>query len=469
MYLPFEQSNGKPTLVRRREGHTDGKDTSGRGDAKNSCSISTRSPESERGGCSPKPSRPRSKPTSKRPAASATSRGHALVVRNGHAREREVVLGAGAVEVRAPRVNDRRVDEDGQRRRFKSVILPPYMRRSPKVTEVLPLLYLHGLSSGDFVPALEEFFGSEAGLSAASITRLTERWQAERESFMDRDLSERDYVYIWVDGIHTGVRLGSDDRLCCLVMVGARLDGTKELVAIAEGYRESTESWACLLRALKKRGMRAPELAVGDGALGFWSALRDVLPETRRQRDWVHKTRTSSTRCQRASMERAKVAIKEITQAENKKRQPKPWRSSPLSSERSGRRPSPGSLRTRTLCSPYYDFPAEHWRHLRTTNPIESAFAPVRARTDITKGPGSRRAGLAMIFKLMEAAEQRWRKLSGAHLVALVRAGAKIRKRRACGRQRGEGRRVIMRSDPQHLTISPPFASSRDMQLWRRS
>ena len=161
--------------------------------------------------------------------------GHALVVRNGRAREREVLLGAGAVEVRAPRVNDRRVDDNGERCRFKSVILPPYMRRSPKVTEVLPLLYLHGLSSGDFLPALEEFFGTEAGLSASTITRLTEQWQREREQFMKRDLSERDYVYVWVDGIHTGVRLGGDDRLCCLVMVGARLDGTKELVAIEDG------------------------------------------------------------------------------------------------------------------------------------------------------------------------------------------------------------------------------------------
>ena len=190
--------------------------------------------------------------------------GRALVVRNGYAREREVLLGAGSVEVKAPRVNDRRVDADGNRRRFKSVIVPPYMRRSPKVAEVLPLLYLHGLSSGDFVPALEEFFGTEAGLSASTITRLTQQWQVEREHFMQRDLSERDYVYVWVEGIHTGVRLGGDDRLCCsLVMVGARLDGTKELVAIEDGYRESTESWACLLRDLKKRGMRAPELAVG--------------------------------------------------------------------------------------------------------------------------------------------------------------------------------------------------------------
>lgn len=226
--------------------------------------------------------------------------GRALVVRNGHANEREVLLGAGSVAVRAPRINDKRIDEDGNRKRFSSVILPPYMRKSPKVTEVLPLLYLHGLSSGDFVPALEDFFGTQAGLSASTITRLTKQWQTEREHFMARDLSKRDYVYVWVDGIHTGVRLGGDDRLCCLVMVGARLDGM-------------------------------------------------------------------------------------------------------------------------------YDYPAEHWRHLRTTNPIESTFAPVRARTDVTKGPGSRQAGLAMIYTLVEASEGRWRKLTGAHLVALVRAGAEFR------------------------------------------
>src|SRR5215208_889936 len=245
--------------------------------------------------------------------------GRALVVRNGRAREREILCGAGAVEVRAPRVNDRRVNEHGERRRFKSVILPPYMRRSPKVSEVLPLLYLHGLSSGDFIPALEEFFGTEADLSAATITRLTREWQEERERFMERDLSKRDYVYVWVDGIHTGVRLGSDERLCSLVMIGARLDGTKELVAIADGYRESTESWAELLRDLKKRGMRAPELAVGDGALGFWSAIRDVFPKTRRGRDWVHKTANVLDAMPKSVHGRAKAAIKEITCAENKK------------------------------------------------------------------------------------------------------------------------------------------------------
>ncbi len=354
--------------------------------------------------------------------------GHALVVRNGRARERQVLLGSGAVEVRTPRVNDKRVDEDGNRHRFKSVILPPYMRRSPKVTEVLPLLYLHGLSSGDFVPALEEFFGSEAGLSASTITRLTEQWQQEREHFMDRDLCERDYVYVWVDGIHTGVRLGSDDRLCCLVVLGARLDGTKELVALADGYRESTESWACLLRDLKSRGMRAPELAVGDGALGFWSALRDVFPQTRAQRDWVHKTSNVLDAMPKSIHARAKVAIKEITEAEDKKHAERAIEA--FASEFSAKWPKAVAKITgeKEALLAFYDYPAQHyWRHLRTTNPIESVFAPVRARTDVTKGPGSRQAGLAMIYKLMEAAEGRWRKLTGAHLVALVRAGAEFR------------------------------------------
>lgn len=352
--------------------------------------------------------------------------GHSLVVRNGYAREREVLCGAGSVEVRAPRVNDKRVQEDGQRRRFKSVILPPYMRRSPKVTEVLPLLYLHGLSSGDFVPALQGFFGSEAGLSSAAITRLSEHWQQEHEHFMSRDLSERDYVYLWVDGIHTNVRLGSDARLCCLVVLGARLDGTKELVALADGYRESTESWAELLRDLKKRGMRAPELAVGDGALGFWSALRDVFPEARCQRDWVHKTMNTLDAMPKSVHARAKAAIKEITQAENKRGASKAIED--FAREFGAKWPKAVSriVEDEDALLTFYDFPAEHWRHLRTTNPIESVFAPVRARTDVTKGPGSRRAGLAMIFKLMEAAQQRWRKLTGAQLVALVRAGARF-------------------------------------------
>jgi transposase-like protein len=212
-----------------------------------------------------------------------------LVVRNGHAEPRKITTGAGPIEIEAPRVNDKRVDEEtGERMRFSSSIIPPWCRKSPKVAEVLPLMYLHGMSSGDFVPALEEFFGSAAGLSSSVITRLTRQWQAERDAFMRRDLSGVDYVYVWVDGIHFNIRL-EEERLCTLVVVGVRVDGTKELVALADGYRESTDSWADLLRDLRSRGMRAPVLAVGDGALGFWAALRDVWPETRTQRCWVHK------------------------------------------------------------------------------------------------------------------------------------------------------------------------------------
>ena len=244
---------------------------------------------------------------------------------------------------------------------------------------------------------------------------------------MRRDLSGRDYVYVWVDGIHTGVRLGGDDRLCCLVMVGARLDGTKELVAIADGYRESEESWAELLRDLKKRGMRSPELAVGDGALGFWGALREVFPETRSQRDWVHKTRNVLDAMPKSVHSRAKVAIREITEAENKKEAEKSIEA--FAQEFGVKWPKAVEkiISEKEVLLTFYDYPAEHWIHLRTTNPIESAFAPVRARTDITKGPGSRQAGLAMIFKLMEASEGRWRRLNGSQIVALVRAGAQFR------------------------------------------
>jgi putative transposase len=221
-------------------------------------------------------------------SAELDDHGHRLVRRNGHARSRTITTAAGAVDIEAPRVDDRRVDEpSGERMGFKSSIVPPWSRKSPQVTEVLPLLYLHGLSTGDFVPALEGFFGSKAGLSASVVNRLTANWQADQRDFMERDLSETDYVYVWVDGIHTKVRL-EEERLCCLVMVGVRLDGTKELVAIADGYRESKDSWAALLRDLRGRGMRAPVVAVGDGALGFWGAIRDVFPETKEQRDWFH-------------------------------------------------------------------------------------------------------------------------------------------------------------------------------------
>ena len=354
--------------------------------------------------------------------------GRRLVVRNGHAVERNVVTGAGAVPVRAPRVNDRRVDpETGERARFRSSILTPWARKSPKVSEVLPLMYLHGLSTGDFVPALGEFFGTGAGLSASVITRLTTQWQAEARAFAQHSLADRDYVYVWADGVHFNVRL-EEERLCCLVIVGVRVDGTKELVAIADGYRESTESWADLLRDLKRRGMRAPVVAVGDGALGFWGALADVFPETRTQRCWVHKVANVLNALPKSAQSTAKKMLAEIRDAEDRGHAETAAKA--FEDEFGTKWPKAAAKVTDDLPEllAFYDFPAEHWGHLKTTNPIESTFSTVRLRTKVTKGPGSRAAGLAMAFKLLEAAQDRWRAVNGPHLVALVRAGARFEK-----------------------------------------
>jgi transposase-like protein len=354
--------------------------------------------------------------------------GQRLVTRNGHARPRTITTRSGPIEIRAPRVNDRRVDAGtGEKQRFRSAIVPPWARKSPKVAEVLPLLYLHGLSTGDFAPALTEFFGSSAGLSPSVITRLTTQWQAEHRAFMDRDLSDRDYVYVWVDGVHFNVRL-EQDRLCCLVIVGVRLDGTKELVALADGYRESTDSWGDLLRDLRRRGMRAPMIAVGDGALGFWAALRDVWPETREQRDWVHKVANVLDALPKSVQPTAKKMLAEIRDAED--RDHAVAAAKRFDAEFRPKWPKAADKIRDDLDQllSFYDFPAEHWLHLKTSNPIESTFSTVRLRTKVTKGPGSRAAGLAMAFKLIESAQDRWRAVNGPHLVALVRAGAVFRK-----------------------------------------
>jgi transposase-like protein len=352
--------------------------------------------------------------------------GRRLVVRNGHARGRQVTTAAGAVAVRAPRVNDRRVDPDsGQRAHFRSVVLPPWCRKSPKVAEVLPLLYLHGLSTGDFVPALEAFFGSAAGLSASVITRLTTQWQADYQAFCRRDLQDCDYVYCWADGVHFRVRL-EHAHLCCLVIVGVRTDGTKELVAVADGERESTDSWAEVLRDLRRRGMRAPVVMIGDGALGLWAALRDVFPATRAQRDWVHKLVNVLNTLPKACQAGARKALVEIRDAPDRDHAQRAIET--FARDYGAKWPKAVAKITddaeALLC--FFDFPAQHWLHLKTSNPIESTFSPVRARTRVTKGPGSKAAGLAMAFKLLEAAQDRWRAVNGPHLVALVRAGAKF-------------------------------------------
>jgi putative transposase len=372
-------------------------------------------------------------------AAERDERGRRLVVRNGHAPARTITSGVGQVEVARPRVDDRRVDATtGARMQFHSMLLPRWCRRSPKVAEVLPLLYLHGLSGGDFVPALEAFFGTAAGLSASVITRLVEQWQAERAAFARRDLRGVDYVYCWADGVHFNVRLGDQGRLCCLVIVGVRADGRKELVAIADGEPESADAWAELLRDLRRRGMRAPVVMVGDGALGLWRALGEVFPATREQRCWVHKVANVLGALPKSIHAGARRALNEIIQAEDRIHAERAIEA--LVSDYGAKWPKAVAKvvddAEALLC--FFDYPAEHWLHLRTTNPIESTFSPVRARTRVTKGPGSRDAGLAMVFKLLEAAEGRWRAVNGPHLVALVRAGARFERGRLMERPEGK-------------------------------
>jgi transposase-like protein len=357
-------------------------------------------------------------------AAERDEHGHRLVVRNGYHQPRQVTTTAGPVQVRMPRVNDKRIDpETGERQRFSSAILPPWARKTPKITEVLPLLYLHGLSSGDFVPALGQFLGTGKGLSAATVTKLTETWKAEQHAFSQRDLSEVDFVYLWADGIHVNIRL-EEHKLCLLVMIGVRADGRKELIALTDGYRESSESWADLLRDCKRRGMRAPVLAVGDGALGFWAALREVFPETREQRCWFHKIGNVLSALPKSAHPGAKKALAQIWNAED--RQHALDAVTAFDAAYGAKFPKAATKITDDVeqLLAFYDYPAEHWQHLRTTNPIESTFATVRHRTKVTKGPGSRAAGLAMAFKLIESAQTRWRAVNAPHLVALVRAGA---------------------------------------------
>ena len=347
--------------------------------------------------------------------------GHAMVVRNGKARQRTVQLGAGPIKVKAPRVNDRRADQ-----RFRSEILPPYMRRSPRLEEALPVLYLRGLSTGDFSEALEALLGADAtGFSASTITRLLKAWQEEYTIWHKRSLEGEEYIYIWADGVYFGVRL-EQDRLACLVIMGVLPGGRKEVIAIEDGYRESTESWTTMLRDLKRRGMSAPMLAIGDGGLGFWAALREVYPEAEEQRCWKHKIANVLDKLPKRLQPRAKDMLHEIMRA--------PDRQSALEDiahfceEYGARYPKAVDtlIKDQDRLLTFFDFPAEHWIHLRTTNPIESPFATVKARTKVTKGAGSRKAGLAMAFKLLLAAEKHWRRVNAPHLVALVQAGVKF-------------------------------------------
>jgi transposase-like protein len=349
--------------------------------------------------------------------------GHALVVRNGRARQRTIQCGAGELQVQAPRVYDRRSGK-----KFSSNILPPYMRKSPRLEEAVPVLYLRGLSTGDFAPALAVLLGEEAvtGFSATTVTRLLTLWQDEHKAWRKRSLAHKAYVYLWADGVHFNVRL-EDDRLACLVLIGVRPDGVKEVVALEDGYRESTESWATVLRDLKRRGMPAPNLAIADGALGFWAALRDVYPQTEEQRCWVHKLANVLDKLPKRLQPRAKAHLHEIMRAEDRATALEEL--ARFQEEYEAKYPKAVACLTRdgeTLFT-FMHYPAAHWLHLRTTNAIESTFATVKARTRTTKGAGSRAAGLAMAFKLLTQAEKRWRRVNSPHLVALVHAGVKFR------------------------------------------
>jgi putative transposase len=355
--------------------------------------------------------------------------GKRLVVRNGLARERRVTIGSGTVPIRAPRINDKRVDEDtGERQRCSSKILPAYARRSPKVNDVLPVLYLRGLSSGDFRPALEQLLGEDAaGLSPSTITRLCKEWEAEHARFRERSLRFHRYAYLFVDGVHVSVRLGEDDRLCLLVVIGVREDGVKELLAVEDGYRESTESWAAVMRDLKHRGLNEPKLVIGDGALGTWAALRDVFPGARRQACWVHKIARVLDALPKRLQPTAKKLLHEMMEAASRA-------DARAALERfreqfDAKYPKAVAKLDRDWqhLTAFYDFPAEHWRHLRTSNAIESSFATVKLRTRVTKGAGSKKAALAMAYKLLGAAQERWRRFNGHELVADVLAGARFK------------------------------------------
>jgi transposase-like protein len=355
--------------------------------------------------------------------------GRRLVVRNGHLPARKVLTGLGPIEVRQPRVNDRRVDADGNRFRFTSKILPPYLRRAKSVEELVPWLYLKGISSSDFPEALSALGHDGSGLSATSVVRMKELWREEWAGWSKRSLLGKRYVYLWVDGIYFNIRLADEGegRQCVLVVMGATEDGTKELVAIREGHRESEQSWLELLRDLRDRGLEGdPQLAVGDGALGFWKALPQVFPTTRWQRCWIHKAANVLNHFPRSQQPAVNAKLQDIWMAAT--------RAQALEAlerfTRDHRAKYPKAveclLKDREELLAFYDFPAEHWQHLRTTNPIESTFATVRLRTAKTKGCGSRQACLTMVFKLCQSAQKHWRKLNGCALLKEVSAGVEF-------------------------------------------
>lgn len=352
--------------------------------------------------------------------------GRRQVVRNGYLPLREIVTGAGPLEVSQPRVRDRSADV-AERVRFSSSILPPYLRKSKSIEELIPWLYLKGISTGDFSEALQSLVGPEAGgFSANVVVRLKEQWSREYDTWSGRDLTGKHFVYLWADGIYANVRLEDEanSRQCLLVLMGATAAGEKELVAVVDGYRESKQSWMELLLDLKQRGLTIdPKLAIGDGALGFWAAIREVYPKTREQRCWVHKTANVLNKMPKSVQPKAKADIHEIWQAETRGMGNKAF--DHFLEKYGAKYPDACEClkKDRETLLTFYDFPAEHWGHLRTTNPIESTFATIRLRHRRTKGSGTRRASLTMMFKLAQAAQSKWRRLNGHQLIALLIQG----------------------------------------------
>ena len=352
-----------------------------------------------------------------------TEQGHQRVVRHGHLPEREVMTGIGPVTVRQPRVRDREACAcDPGRIRFSPSILPPYMRRSKSIETLLPILYLKGISTGDFSEALAVLLGKDAaGLSASAIGRLKDGWLDEHAAWQKRDLSMRRYVYAWADGIHLEARL-EDEKQCILVIIGATPEGRKELVGFTDGARESAHDWRDLLLDLKRRGLDvAPELMIADGALGFWKAAGEVWPKASEQRCWVHKTANVLAKLPKSQQPKAKRALQEIWMAETKTSAQAAFEAFVESYTLKYERAADCLAKDRDTLLAFYDFPAEHWKHLRTTNPIESTFATVRHRTIRSKGCLSNKTALAMVFKLVEGAQRSWRRLDGhAHLPKLI-------------------------------------------------
>jgi putative transposase len=347
--------------------------------------------------------------------------GQRLVVRNGHLPEREIVSGVGPIKVRQPRVRHR---DGGQ---FSSAILPKYMRRTPSVDALIPALYLKGISTGDFSEALAAILGENAsGLSATNIVRLKAGWEDDYKRWCQRDLNQKRYVYWWADGIYFNVRL-DEERSCVLVLIGATEDGTKELLAVVDGYRESTQSWRELLGQLKRMGLSsAPKLAIGDGSLGFWVALEEEYGQVAQQRCWVHKTANILDKMPKSVQGKAKQLIHEMYLAPTRKAALAAYDQFISSYQVKFPKACECLQKDKAVLFTFYDFPAQHWSHLRTTNPIESTFATVRLRTQRTKGSGSRIATLTMVFKLGLEAQKHWRRLNGPELIAKVITGVKF-------------------------------------------